>query len=147
MNETFCCKSCEFITNIKSNYVTHMTTHKHICAIKSLQHVKMEHAFYCAACDFGTSQKSNYVIHLGTRKHKNNNCKGSKPLEDETAIRCECTKSFSHRSGLHYHKKFGSCIFAGNMEKPLENKPAQTVINHITNNDNRVTLTPFELTE
>jgi len=67
---------------------------------------KLATNFICDICDYKCYKKSDYDKHLATRKHIQNdnslqNCRDIIFKKFE----CECGKEYSHRQGLHAHKK------------------------------------------
>jgi hypothetical protein len=66
--------------------------------------------YTCEKCAFTCSKKCNYDKHLLTRKHQNDDAelqKRSKKMPD--GYTCGCGKQYTHRQGLHAHKK--NCDF------------------------------------
>ena len=62
--------------------------------------------YVCDTCDFKCFKKSNYDAHLATRKHEiltNPNKKNA--VKCVTEFRCECGKTYKHRSTLSSHRK------------------------------------------
>ena len=92
----------------------------------------MEHNFYCAACDFGTNRKQKYELHLATNKHVRNNSKGSMSLRNPNLLSCTCSKKFSQRSGLHYHRTKGKCVPNEMLDQKIVG--STTIINNNTTN-------------
>jgi hypothetical protein len=88
---------------------------------------KVAKNFYCEKCDYECFKISDYKKHLSTRKHKNND----KQLHLATFLAkpymCSCGKDYTHRQGLHLHKK--KCTFEFEREKELFNHDESSDIN------------------
>jgi len=71
--------------------------------------------FRCESCDYNTSNKKDFNKHITTDKHKNlKNPILLSHIPLKKIYNCECSRSYSHMSTLHAHKK--KCIIINKVE-------------------------------
>ena len=63
--EIYKCKSCDFTSTNKNNYLTHELNNHSTKEERSLKF-----KFYCEKCDFGVFTESSFNIHKETTRHK-----------------------------------------------------------------------------
>jgi len=102
---------------------------------------KSENIYTCDICDFECSKKSKYDRHLNTRKHKiltNPNSLPKNPnliltQKRSNAYKCDCGKTYKHKSSLSYHKN--KCNFISkndyNSQYTQDNKKIDTIYSEI----------------
>ena len=118
----FNCKTCDYNTSRKCNYIKHILTSKHILATngnkkssKSSESsgILYDQIYICEICDYNTSRKSNYTKHILTPKHifTTNSYKSSESSESSEIVYepdyvCKiCNKIYHDRSGLWRHQQ------------------------------------------
>ena len=60
--------------------------------------------FYCEKCEYKCSKKRDYEKHTLTQKHISRETSNN-IIKNEKKYECNCGKYFSHRQGLHVHRK------------------------------------------
>ena len=81
---------------------------------------------FCSQCNLTFTTKKGLKMHFNTKKHMNSN--------KENKYKCRCGKSYSHRQGLHTHKK--NC----NYHTPTENSSSITADEQTQEQPNQLSL-------
>ena len=99
------CIDCDYITNVKCNYMRHQLTPKHI----NLTNI-------------------NKLSHMETKKDKNDKKDKNIFVQNESINICNnCNKIYQNRSGLWKHKR--------NCNKPISGNDVKTIVNTMNNDD------------
>jgi|688.fasta_scaffold104719_4 hypothetical protein len=111
IKQHFHCSKCNVYCVNLQLFEKHNESKKHVkksdITILTEKYQKQSEKFHCEKCDFNTNKRRNYDLHITTRKHINNN---KIVTNDDDIIKnkihlCDCGKVYSHRQGLHFHKK------------------------------------------
>lgn len=117
--QVFLCEKCDYITCVKSNYIKHLATQKHINGTFGTKMapkwhkkylVKTSGKYICTLCDYNTSHASHFYKHISTRKHQLALLENTKISQDSnTSIplhTCNtCGKQYKHKCSLYKHIK------------------------------------------
>ena len=126
----FECKCCEYTTFLKSNYIRHNKSTKHL---KNINGEKKENKIHkCELCEYETEDLSNFHKHLKSKSHLSKET-GVKLKPIKHSYQC-CWCSFSHTNPQSYIKHTLDCS-----EKPKTPLVIQAGINGIKNQLKKLT--------
>ena len=97
----FYCEKCDFISNNKKDYNTHLLTRKHYNRINNMS---SSLKFKCDICNITINTKKEYEVHLLTKKHYNRTHPTSEPPPKKIFTCKKCDKEYSARNSLWYHE-------------------------------------------
>lgn len=63
----FFCELCQYGTNVKCNYKSHVSSKRHLNILRKFEHEELHH---CDVCDISSRDKQNFERHLKTKQHK-----------------------------------------------------------------------------
>jgi hypothetical protein len=93
--ENFICEKCNYETNIKSSWNTHLKSKKHQYNITNDTPQKPIE-YYCECCDVHVNHINNWVKHINSSKHK----REGKPKSIECV---ECKRKFINHITQRHH--------------------------------------------
>jgi hypothetical protein len=102
----YICEVCDFKCMRNTEYVRHISTHKHkIRTGVGLQKTPTPSLYICDICDVTCSSQCMYNRHISTARHnfRTENTENTKPNDGKYI--CKCGNAYASRSALWYHKK------------------------------------------
>ena len=114
-SKKYCCEICNYITDRKNNYVTHMTTAKHLMELNGTNFKQKTSNKYCCEKYNYITDNNNTDVHIMKTKNLNelNGFEIKQKIRNEYC--CEiCNRLYATASGLWKHKQ--KCKIVDNTE-------------------------------
>jgi hypothetical protein len=138
------CIFCNYNTQLKQNYLKHLTTLKHKNIDKTPKKVSKDYTHTCTICNYSTFHKNDYDKHLNTSKHKNVEICNVISEMNQLLYTCKHCK-YETKNKQHYtsHIKTKRHQYNANSEETLHQPPTIVKLSDIVSEDtssNNVTI-------
>ena len=108
--DNFVCEKCDFKSSKHSNYIKHLSTHKHKMLTNATKNadINVNNNY-----DYNNGKNNNLLSHITDGITKN--------AENADKYTCECGKMYNHLSSLYKHKKICNFIIPETINKNIIN--------------------------